>query len=196
MNDPPPPRPGSPAAILRLALDRRPTLGQGRLICVDGPAGSGKTTLAAALGELGGGRVVHMDDLYEGWAGLATIDAQLDGLLAPLAQGRPGSYRRYDWPQGRFAEEVVLEPAPLTVLEGVASGAARFADLVTVLVWIEAPHDVRMRRGLDRDGDDFAPHWEQWATDEAVLFARERTRQRADVVVDGAQPYADPSSNR
>ena len=191
MNDPEQlPGPAAPAEILRLALDRPPTLGHGRLVCVDGPAGSGKTTLAGAIAEPGGGRVVHMDDLYEGWSGLATIDAQLDGLLAPLAQGLPGRYRRYDWLAGRFAEDVVLEPAPLTVLEGVGSGAARFAELVTVLVWVEAPHDLRMRRGVDRDGATFADRWQEWARDEVALFARERTRERADVRVDGAQPYA------
>jgi dephospho-CoA kinase len=113
-----------------------------------------------------------------------------------MAEGGSGSYRRYDWVAGHFAEEVVVEPVPLLVLEGVGSGAARFAPLVTVLVWIEAPHDLRMERGVARDGDTFAPHWERWARDENALFAREHTRERADVLVDGARPYptADSSS--
>jgi uridine kinase len=182
----------APDAVLRLALGRPPTLGTGRLVCIDGPAGSGKTTWATAIaGSLDAreSRVVHMDDLFPGWSGLPEIDAQLGSLLLPLAQGRAGSYRRYDWAAGRFAEEVVVEPTPLLVLEGVGSGARAFAHLVTVLVWIEAPHDVRMERGLDRDGDAFAPHWEQWARDEADLFARERTRERADVRIDGTGPY-------
>ena len=116
------------------------------------------------------------------------FDAQLGDLLLPLAAGRAGSYRRYDWVAGQFAEEVVVEPVPLLVLEGVGSGAARFAPLVTVLVWVEAPYDLRMERGLARDGDTFAPYWEQWAQDEATLFAKERTRQRADVLIDGTGP--------
>ncbi len=182
--------PADPAAILRLAMERPPALGEGHLICVDGPAGSGKTTLAAALADLGGARVVHMDDLYPGWSGLSEVDAQLADLLVPLGVGAAGAYRRYDWVAGRFAETVTVEPAPLLVLEGVGSGAARFAGLVSVLVWVEAPHDLRMRRGLERDGDAFAPHWEQWAADEVALFARERTRERADVVVDGTRPLS------
>lgn len=175
-----------PEDVLGLALGRPATLGKARLICVDGPAGSGKTTLAASLAQLtGGARVVHLDDLYPGWSGLAGIDGQLGDLLLPLAEGEPGSYRRYDWLAGEFAETVVVDPAPLLVLEGVGSGASRFAALQTVLVWVEAPHDLRRQRGIDRDGEAFASHWEQWARDEASLFARERTRERADRVLDG-----------
>ncbi len=177
------------SSVLRLALERPATLGSGRLVCVDGPAGSGKTTLAADLAALApDASVVHLDDLYAGWSGLAEIDGRLAGLLLPLARGQAGSYRRYDWAAGGFAERVVVDPTPLLVLEGVGSFASRFASQVTVLVWVEAEYDLRLARGLARDGDTFAPHWEQWAADEAALFARERTRERADVVVDGARP--------
>jgi uridine kinase len=180
----------SAAGILALVLDRPPTLGSGRLICFDGPAGSGKTTWATELAHLAvDATLVHMDDLYAGWSGLPEVDAQLDGLLLPLAEDRPGSYRRYDWVAGEYAETVVVEPAPLLVIEGVGSGASRFAPLVTLLAWVEAPEQIRLQRGLARDGDAFAPHWEQWAADEDKVFAHERTRERADVRIDGAQPF-------
>jgi len=161
--------------LLELALTREPTLATGRLICIDGPAGSGKTTLADGISARAGPgvRVIHMDDLYPGWSGLSEIDRQLGDLLPPLAHGSAGCYRRYDWVAGEYAETVVVEPAPV---------------LVTLLVWVEAPLDERLRRGIERDGDAFAPHWEQWAKDESALFARERTRERADVVVDGTRP--------
>jgi len=177
----------APQSVVALAVDQRPTLGTGRLVCIDGPAGSGKSTLAAGIRKLTRCRVVHMDDLYPGWSGLPEIDAQLESLLTPLSQDEVGHYRRYDWGAGRFAETVAVAPAPLLVLEGVGSGASRFADLVTILVWVDAPNDVRRARGLTRDGDTFAPHWEQWARDEALLFTRERTRERADVRVDGTR---------
>jgi len=186
----------APATVLELLAERPATLGTGRLVCVDGPAGSGKTTLADAvvdgfdkLNQGHGSRLLHMDDMFPGWSGLPRVDEQLEGLLTPLAEGRAGSYRRYDWVAGEFAETVLVEAVPLLVLEGVGSGASRFAPLQTVLVWVEAPHDLRMRRGIERDGDTFAPYWEQWAADEQVLFTREGTRDRADVHVDGTVPY-------
>lgn len=172
--------------VLDLARSRPPTLGEGRLVCVDGPAGSGKTTLAAEIASLAGGSgVVHMDDLFEGWRGLSRIDDQLGSLLRPLAEGFPGSYRRWDWPGNAWAETVLVPPAPLLVVEGVGSGSSAFADLTTVLAWVEVPFELRMARGLRRDGDDVTQHWQQWAEDEQALFAREQTRERADLVLDG-----------
>jgi len=171
--------------ILSLAQGRPPTLGSRRLICLDGPAGSGKTTWAAGIAELAADvTVVHMDDLYPGWSGLQEVDAQLDGLLRPLAEDRPGSYRRYDWVAGEFAERVVVDPAALLVIEGVGCGASRFADLVTVLVWVEAPSATRMARGIARDGEAMRHHWERWRIDEDALHARLGTRARADLLVE------------
>jgi hypothetical protein len=171
--------------VLTLAQAREPTLATGRLICVDGPAGSGKTTLAQELAELSGARVLHMDDMYEGWGGLARVPDQLATLLPRLADGRSGSYRRWDWPRNAWAETVLVPPAPLLVLEGVGSGIAAYADLVTVLAWVEVPDDLRRERGLDRGGIGVAENWRQWTIDEQELFEREDTRARADVVLDG-----------
>lgn len=174
--------------ILELADSRPPGLGTGRLICVDGPAGSGKTTLAGRLASLRRDiRLLHMDDLYPGWDGLPQVDAQLETLLRPLAEGEAGSYRRYDWHLGGFAETVRVAPADLLVIEGVGSGSTAIEDLVAVLVWVEAPADLRMRRGIARDGEAFAPYWAAWARAESLHFAQHRTRDRADVVVDGTR---------
>lgn len=170
-------------AALELAWSRPPTLGSGRLICVDGPSGSGKTTLAEQLHRASGAPVLHLDDMIAGWTGLRTVNAQLDRLLRPMADGQPGSYRRYDWHAGAYAETVVVEPVPLLVLEGVGAGSSIVADVVTVLVWIEAERDVRMARGLERDGEAFAPHWRAWAEEESAYFAAHRTRERADLLL-------------
>jgi hypothetical protein len=51
---------------------------------------------------------------------------------------------------------------------------------------VSAPADLRVARGLERDGDPLLPWWDQWLHDEQELFAREGTRTRADVEIDGA----------
>jgi energy-coupling factor transporter ATP-binding protein EcfA2 len=165
-----------------------PRCGPTRLVCVDGPSGSGKSTLAARLaGALGGPPVLHMDDIYPGWDGLAAaVPLLYEQVVVPLMAGRPARYRRYDWHRGEFAEEHDLGTPPLLVVEGVASGARVVAGRSVLLAWIEAPHEERFRRGIARDGDTYRPHWERWARQEVVHFAAENTALRADVRVDGA----------
>ncbi|MBM7515127.1 uridine kinase family protein [Nocardioides nitrophenolicus] len=174
----------SPSDVLAAALSRPPTLGAGRLICVDGLAGSGKTTLARGIADLAPEAVVlGTDEMLEGWRGLPGLGASVEALLRPLAEGRPGRWRRWDWYADAWDGTVVVRPGPLLVLEGVGSAAARYASLVTLTVWVEADLDVRLARWLARDGEAMRPHWDAWLADEEALHARERTRERADLVV-------------
>lgn len=177
--------------VLGTTVERPSTLGAARLVCVDGPAGSGKSTLGEAVRAAVAGRgtadLVHTDDLLDGWGGLDEAGRSLEeAVLAPLREGRAGRYRRYDWHAERFAEEVAVAPVDLLVVEGVGSWRAAYAPWVTTLVWVEAPQDLRLARGLARDGEALRPQWEAWLTAEAALFSREGTREHADLVVDGS----------
>jgi uridine kinase len=176
--------------VLWTSLMKRPTLGESRLVCVDGHAGSGKSTLGEAVRDLasetGTSDLVHLDDLLDGWEGLPQVAETLHrGVLVPIAEGHDGRYLRYDWHRARFAEEHVVQPVDLLVVEGVGSGATAYSSLVTTLVWVDAPADLRLARGLARDGEALRPHWLRWKNAEESLFRRERTRERADVIVDG-----------
>lgn len=174
----------SPSEVLAAALDRPPTLGAGRLICIDGLAGSGKTTLATAIAALAPDAVViGTDELLAGWRGLPGLGSSVEALLRPLASGRTGQWRRWDWVADGWAETVDVAPGPLLVLEGVGSAAAAYDDLVTLLVWVEADRETRLARGLARDGEDQRGHWLTWFEDEAALHERENTRSRADVLI-------------
>lgn len=182
--------------LLDLALSRPATLGppeapDGRLVAIDGPAGSGKTTLAAALADAAATAgltvaVVPTDDVLRGWDGLDELGPRLlDEVVAPLRAGRDGAYRRYDWHTRALAETVVVPVVDLVVLEGVGSGHLGYADTIAALAWVEAPPVLRRARGLARDGETLAPYWDAFVPDEDRLHAREHTRDRADVLVDG-----------
>lgn len=168
----------------------RPRLGDVRLIVVDGPAGSGKTTFAARLASvLGNAPVVHMDDLYEGWDGLhARLWQRLESqLLGPLRNGRPARYQAFDWAAGRFAQWVEVPPATALVLEGVGAAALPVDSSAVLRVWVEAPEELRLARGLARDGEALRDEWVRWTALEAAHFAADDTRGRADLVVDGSR---------
>jgi uridine kinase len=172
-----------------------PRLGGVRLVCVDGPAGSGKTTFAGRLTDaLGDGAgLVHLEDLYAGWTVTGAVARLSAGVLRPLAEGRPGAFHRYDWAAGRFAGEPVAVPVPrVLVVEGCGSSPRSLDRWTTLRVWLEAPAPLRLSRGLARDGADQAPHWRRWQESEARHFAAEGTRDRADVRIDGAFPIVLP----
>lgn len=166
-----------------------PRLGVVRLVCIDGPAGSGKTTLAGRLAAVLDGTVLHMDDLYEGWSGLEgdLLPRLQDQVLDPLSRGATARYQRYDWVAARFDEWVDVPVPQVLVLEGCGSGQRAIAEHASLLAFVEAPAHVRLRRGLDRDGDQMREEWLRWMGLEAVHLAREGTRERADVLVDGTR---------
>jgi uridine kinase len=127
-----------------------------------------------------------MDSVYAGWDGLAAGMSTVAGsVIEPLSAGRAGRYRRYDWHAAAFAEECLVSPCDVLVVEGVGSAGTAYAHLVTCLVWLDTPSDVRLRRGLERDGDGVRERLLAWREQEEAMFARERTRERADVLVDG-----------
>ena len=161
--------------------------GATRLVCIDGPSGSGKTTLAARLAAtLDGPPVLHMDDLYPGWDGLAAAVPLLhEQVVAPLAAGRAARYRRYDWHREEFAEKRDLGMPELLIVEGAGCGARLIAERAVLLVWVDAPREVRFRRGMARDGETYRPHWARWARQETAHFAAESTACRADLRVNG-----------
>ncbi len=179
------------AELATRALAEPPRCGDTRLVCVDGPSGSGKTVLAgrlvAALASAGvEPTLVHMDDLFPGWDGLAAAVPLLSAqIVAPLVAGRPARYRRYDWDRHAYAEEHDLGRPAVLVVEGVASGAQPVARHATMVIWVEAPPAERLRRGIDRDGESYRPHWERWARQEQAHFAADGTRERADLRIDG-----------
>ena len=172
------------ASVLAHVMSAPATLGDGRLICIDGPAGAGKTTLSQALEAFAPAVVVvHCDDLLQGWQGLPGLADTIAALVRPLSVGQPGQWRRWDWLADSWAETRTVEPGGLVVLEGVGSWSPTIAPWVGSLVWVEAPSDLRLARGLARDGEDLRPQWIQWRRDESDLLARLGTRARADLVI-------------
>jgi hypothetical protein len=172
------------AAIVDLVDASAPLCGTTHLVCIDGPSGAGKTTLADAVAAALAAPTVHMDDLYPGWDGLraGTHRAQ-EWIVGPLTEGLPARYRRWDWVAERYAGWVQLPVSEVVVLEGCGSGALPAGKAASVLVWVEAEESVRRARGLARDAG-YASFWDRWAAQERRLYDADRTWERADLFLD------------
>lgn len=162
-----------------------PRLGQTRLVAVDGPGGAGKSTLAEHIAARCDAQLVHTDD-FASWENQLDWWPQLERqVLEPLAHTRRARYQRYDWDSRQLAEWHAVEPGGIVVVEGVSSARAAMRDRLSLSIWVETPPDVRLTRGLRRDGPDAAGLWQRWMAAEDAHFEADRTREHADVVVRG-----------
>lgn len=169
--------------LLAEVLSRQPACGATRVIAIDGRSGSGKTGLARRLAERGNAALVQLDDLYPGWHGLDATPPMVADLLDAIAVGETGTATRWSWVRDRPGPLLLVRPQPLIVLDGVGSGAGVVRPFLNLLVWVDAPDDVRRERGLARDGETYAPWWDIWAAQEQRHHLREQTRSHAEIVV-------------
>lgn len=158
------------------------------VILIDGRAGSGKSTLAALLqnqlfkdGE-SLPRLIHMDDLYEGWDGLqAGVDYLQRAILTPLAARRKAEWQEFDWSLGKRNRWREFDGGTPLIIEGCASISRLAAQAASIKIWVEADEQVRYQRWLEREGND--DHFGQWAAQEVEFYSRERSSELADLTV-------------
>ena len=182
--------------LAALVESRAPACGATKVIALDGPSGAGKTEFANGLGAALGAPVLHLEDVYPGWSGLAETPAMIARcVLEPLAVGDIGEVARWDWESERPGEFIRVAPAPLLILEGVGSGSRACRPYLSLLIWLDAPTSQRKARALSRDGKAYAPFWDMWAEQEGRLFGAEGTHAVAEVVVDtGGDGILDPTA--
>lgn len=159
-------------------LSRKPYV----LIALDGRCGSGKTTLAALLGERWPSRLLHMDDFYlpfpqraPDWESIPAGNMDLERfrreVLLPAREGAAISCRRCDCHAGRFLEPVELPPAPLTLVEGSYSLHPRLAGFYDLSVFVTCPPEEQYHRLREREGERFPAFQARWIPLEERYFA-------------------------
>jgi len=163
--------------------------GSTRVVTIDGPAGSGKTTLAASLAAgLADCQIIHMDDLYDGWSQDLTreLAERLDtSIFEPLRHGLPPRYRTYDWHLHAFTELVTVPRSQYLILEGVGSGNPLLRTCVALAIWIESDPQSLVSRVLDRDGEQLRDDILRWQLHESEYFAAQGVKQAADLHLRG-----------
>lgn len=177
----------TPAEVLAVARER-PSVNGVRIVAVDGPSGSGKSTFARALVAASGAPLVECDD-FVSWNDFAGWWPRFDAeVLAPLLAGNDSTYRVRDWENDEFGASLngwkTTPRADLVVIEGVTCTRRAATGRIAYAVWVEAPYDVRLARGIARDGESHRYLWLAWMDEEERFFREDGARDRADLRID------------
>jgi len=175
------------------------------LVAIDGPGGSGKSFLAQSLSRnlAASGTpvtVIHFDDFFlpseqrsPGSPADKPIGADFDWsrlrnqVLVPLGRGEPARYGRYCWSRDALFETCEVPPGRVVIVEGVYASRRELADLYDLRVWVECPRELRLARGLARDGEDARSRWERdWMPSEDRYIKDHQPREQAHYVLCGA----------
>jgi uridine kinase len=184
---------------LRVLHRSRPTV----LVAIDGPGGAGKSALAGRLADdlaaTGiNAHIVRFDDFFLPSAERSRVAvpekpvggdfdwARLrDQVLAPIRAGRPALYARYDWDRDALTTTRAVPAGGIVIVEGVYCSRRELASGYDLRIWVDCPREIRLARGLERDGEEARSRWEDdWMPSEDRYVREHRPHELADLIVD------------
>ncbi len=159
------------------------------LVGIGGHGGSGKSTLAHAIAASHTDvQVVPTDSFWNG--SQFDLPRLRTDVVDALLGGRTATYDSWDWHLQAAAGRVDVRPGGVVVIEGVCALHEMFRHDLAVRIWVDAPYELRLARGLARDGEASRSTWtEVWMPSEDAYVARDNPIPCAHLVVDGAIPY-------
>ncbi len=163
--------------------------GQTKIVVIDGPAGSGKTTLAKSLSALlENCPIIHMDEIYEGWENALTPKTStdlVDWVINPLLEDKSIEYIKYDWNLEQRIEKIVINNPKVIIIEGVGSSSSEISEHACLKLWIEVNEETGINRVLDRDGRQIQEQMKKWQTQESKFFIENNSKENSDIWIDG-----------
>jgi uridine kinase len=158
------------------------------IILIDGRAGSGKSTFAESLqqqlfrdGE-SAPRVIHMDNIFEGWDGLALgSDYMVRFILQPLARQETASWQDWSWVKNQRSSWREFSGGTPLIVEGCGSLSDRSKEHADISIWLEASEETRRERWIQRERH--LEKFDFWAAQELDFYAREKSQSLADLVI-------------
>jgi uridine kinase len=163
--------------------------GQTKIIVIDGPAGSGKTTLAKSLsGLLENCPIIHMDEIYDGWENALspkTSQDLVEWIINPLLESKSIEFVEYDWFLEKRIEKVVINLPKVLIIEGVGSSSFEISKHASLKLWIEVNKETGINRVLTRDGQQIQEQMKKWQSQESKFFIENNSKENSDIWIDG-----------
>lgn len=174
--------------------------GKTALIGIDGCGGAGKTTLAERLKKLDPSiQIVHMDEFdlpfkerlklppeKKSIGGDSDWQRLLKEVLEPLKENRTALFQIYNWDTDRIDSKKTIQPGGIVIVEGVYAIREELSEFYTLKIWIDVPKEIRVKRGLARDGEEARSRWfDDWIPMEDRYVAVQKPHELADIVLKG-----------
>jgi len=161
------------------------------MVLVDGRAGAGKSTFAKELQNklFSQGdslpRIIHLDDLYPGWDGLvAGVEYLNRMILTPLGKTGTASWQEFDWELDKRNTWREFSGGTPLIIEGCGAINSFTKQFALTSIYLEADEVTRKSRWFERDGERFMAYWEIWSAQELDFYAREKSKELADYLLD------------
>jgi uridine kinase len=159
------------------------------MIAIDGPSGAGKSYFAKKLSSILLDSFVVEMDYFISWNSLDNgVDRAINQLFEPLTKLSKARFQARDWVGDfwgdRLGDWKDVPKSDYYIFEGISSSRIEYSKYLDVVIWIEAPEEVCIKRGLERDGDNLIVHWKRFKLLEQNFFDKDNSKFRADYIVD------------
>lgn len=159
------------------------------IIAIDGPAGAGKTTLAAhltaALSLKYSCTTLHMDNLYNGWQ--SPFDHHLTDALTLACTSHQKSQKfslaHFDWKKNEYGAPIEIPQSQMLILEGVGSSQLAIRPYLNASIWIDIDPTLGFERVISRDGEVISEQMLGWLNQQAEHFRENNSESAADFVL-------------
>lgn len=176
------------------------------LIAIDGRCGSGKTQLAALLQALFPCRVFHTDHYYlpvaqraADWQRCPAGNMDLERLQAevvqPAQKGETVRQRIFDCAAQRLEEPQIVQPTPLTVVEGSYSLHPKLADAYDMRIFLTCSKKMQATRLQAREGA-YADMFERiWIPMEELYYAKCNPLSKHPICIDTTSFFSESTDS-
>ncbi len=108
-------------------------------------------------------------------------------VLQPLSNKETARYQRYDWPTDSVAGWRTVPAHGVVLIEGCFSTREELRNFYDFRIWVHAPKEMRLSRGVERDGERARDRWvNKWMPEEERYAGDQEPWRFAHVVIDGA----------
>lgn len=176
--------------VFKVALH---ALQEHRVISIDGPCASGKTTIGKLLSSFLECPCIHMDDYFlqahqrtaqrlEEPGGNIDYERFHQEINEAWNQKQPIHMRSYDCSSQRLRKEVILEESPILIIEGSYAHHPYLDDMQAFKIFMDIEPSIQKERLQKRSPDKFLDFIEKWIPMEEKYFHAFSIKEKSDYV--------------